>query len=236
VVSAVERTCVVVAPALHEGAGDDGCELFAGDRQRLAWIACARRRFTGSPFDEARGELAAETAERLAKSGDGRALVLVGGPRDDAAAAVLDAALRERGLDVRRFEPAPAEEEAALAELPRPKGRIVLPFLGDAAAVAALAATVDAARGAAATLVLELPRIVGPRPERAPSPLPPLAGFESAAVRAAFTRLVDRVFPEHASAWRAQALLHELGVDPELEVYSGRHLRERNAECLVNVL
>jgi len=235
VVSAVGGARLVVVPALHRG--EEGGELFL-DRQRLAWIECARRAFAGAELDRPSGELAAATAARLAGDSGGRALVVVGGPRDDAAAAVLEEALRTVGLAARRFEPSPDEEGEARAAVAGGPRRFALPFLEDAAAVAALAAPLAAALATdpAAPLVLELPFVKGVRPPPAPSPLPPFCGFDAADVRAAFTRLVDRDFPRFSSAWRLDVLRHELGVAPELAIYAGRHLRDRNAECLANVL
>jgi len=228
---------VVVVPALHRG--EEGGELFL-DRQRLAWIECARRAFAGAELDLPFGELAAATAARLAAEAGGRELVVVGGPRDDAAAAVLEEALHAVGLAPRRFEPSPDEEGRALAAVAGGPRRFALPFLENAAAVGALEAPLAAALATdpAAPLVLELPVVRGarPSPTPAPSPLPPFCGFDAADVRAAFTRLVDRVFPRFSSAWRLDVLRHEVGVAPELAIYAGRHLRERNAECLANVL
>lgn len=236
--SAVAGTRLVVVPELHRG--EEGGELFL-DRQRRACIECARREFAGAVVDLPCGELAAATAARLAAEPGGRALVIVGGPRDDAAAAVLEEALRAAGCAAQRFAPTPDAESAALAALVEVAGgprRFALPFLSNTAAVAALEAPLAAALAAdpTAPLVLELPFVTGARPPPAPSPLPPFCGFDDAGVRAAFTRLVDRVFPRHASAWRVDVLRHEVGVAPELAIYAGLHLRDRNAECLANVL
>lgn len=88
----------LVVPDLHAGSS---CE--PEERSRRERIAAALARFGEGGVERPRGELAHETAERLAQQ-PRHEYEVVGGERDLPAVDVLLAALRERGLVARRFE------------------------------------------------------------------------------------------------------------------------------------
>ena len=90
----------------------------AEDRTRAARIAAAIARFGEAGVELPRGEIASETAERLAKldrgeRGDRGEIEVIGGEHDGPAVAILIEALRERGVVAHRFE-------SAGASLPEP--------------------------------------------------------------------------------------------------------------------
>jgi hypothetical protein len=107
----------LVVPDLHAGSSGQPEE-----RSRRVRIAAALARFGEADVERPRGELAHETAARLAEQ-PRREYLVVGGERDQPAVEVLLAALCERGLVARRFEAAvpadPKVEPRGVASVPR---------------------------------------------------------------------------------------------------------------------
>jgi hypothetical protein len=90
------------------------------DPTRRARIAAAIARFGEANVELPCGEVASETAARLARLDRGEIgeIEVVGGDHDSAAVAILIEALRERGLAARRFESAHESPPEPAADLP----------------------------------------------------------------------------------------------------------------------
>ncbi|MBK8977782.1 MAG: hypothetical protein IPM29_17885 [Planctomycetes bacterium] len=203
-----DRVALLLPADVHATAG-----LFARDLELESWRTAVRalaRSAQGMPalFDLGdRGRTAAETACWLRDQGVERALL--GTPRSHTQAAhVLREALRLSGIRT---------EELVVAG-PTADGRLDL----------------YAERDSGAT-TLALPACGSPLPP-APSPFHPALLDPLGGGLPAWTAYVARYWPTRRAEWERLSIEHCSGVQPRLQMYAGRSLRDRNRELLVNIL
>lgn len=213
------RRAVLVPAALHRSAG-----LVARDLLHEATLRRARARHDEAPaderwFDDGRsGQTAAQVARRVAAFAPDEVELLVAGTHARAGE-VLAAALRQVTAHV-----AVTFVDTDGDYLPDPAQ---VPLSPDPAW---LATRRDAA-----------PWALPPRTPRSldlgrASPLPPALHAADASWLARLCRWITEHRPHALAEWRCLLHAHDAGVDPVEAVYAGMHLRDRNADLLVNIL
>ena len=198
----------IVVPDLHDTAG-----IFSTEARRESLVATY-----GPPIPET----APETADRLAEASV-LAVCIHGASNDTRACRILSAQIRANGVEVStaihpESDEGPAHREPWDAFAQRCRRAVHMPPSGKAA--------------------LPTPPCTGPEKDWGlrSSPIPQGLGLTDPAKAERMLDLIRELWPHRVAAWISLLQDHALAINPIENVYAGQHLRDRNADLLVNIL